>query len=117
MLLAPLQPPDIYRAISNISIRRDQVEALAERNKRLRVVCRRLNKARHEISQQVDLLCNDLVRAYQDMAQQLNVTQLATDYADCVRGQIEVEGILRSSMEWVLAKLGPINAAVYSPRR
>jgi DNA-binding response OmpR family regulator len=113
MLLAPFQPADLQRALT--SARASEVLRLAERNGRLRIVCRRLNKARHEISQQVDLLCNDLVRAYQEMAQQLNLTQLAADFSQALRNEIDVEGVLRRTMEWILRKLGPVNAAVYLP--
>jgi DNA-binding NarL/FixJ family response regulator len=115
MLLAPVGLADVQRALGAVAAKGRDQEKLAQRNERLRTVCRRLNKARHEIKQQVDLLCNDLVRAYQDMAQQLNFTQLAADYAQFVRGEIEVEGLLRRTMEWVLRKLGPVNAAVYLP--
>ena len=69
----------------------------------------------HEISQQVDLLCNDLVRAYQDMAQQLNMTQTAAEYGQTLANELDVEGVLRRTMEWVLRKLGPVNAAIYVP--
>jgi DNA-binding response OmpR family regulator len=115
MLLAPLGPEEVRQALAGAVRRRGEVHKLAERNVRLRVVCRRLNKARREISQQVDLLCNDLVRAYQEMAQQLNVSQLSAEYLETVKSELEVEGILRKTMEWVLRKLGPVNAAVYLP--
>ncbi len=115
MIQAPLHAQDIQSVLANLAVRKGEVDRLAQRNERLRVVCRRLNKARHEISQQVDLLCNDLVRAYQEMAQQLNLTQLASEFSDFVRGETEVEGILRRTMEWILRKLGPVNAAVYLP--
>jgi response regulator of citrate/malate metabolism len=113
MLIAPFQPADLQRSLAGIFSRRGQLEQLTHRNRRLRQVCKQLNKARHEISQQVDLLCNDLVRAYQEMAQQLNLTQMTVDYCQAAGNEIEVEGLLRKTMEWVLQKLGPINAAVY----
>jgi DNA-binding NarL/FixJ family response regulator len=115
LLAAPADPADVQRALAALVARRGDIDRLEKRNARLRTACRRLNKARHEISQQVDLLCNDLVRAYQDMAQQLNVTQTAADYAQAVQGEFEIEGILRRTMEWLLQKLGPVNAAVYLP--
>jgi DNA-binding response OmpR family regulator len=116
MLLTPVQPQDLKRSLDSVLKQRDPssgVEKLTRRNVRLRSVCKQLNKARHEIRQQVDLLCNDLVRAYQDMAHQLNTTQLAVDYANMVANEIEVEAILRKTMEWILGKLGPVNAAIY----
>lgn len=115
LLTSPVQVEELKRALGTLDARRAEVDRLSQRNERLRVVCRRLNKARHEIGQQVDLLCNDLVRAYQELAQQLNVTQVAADFAGAVKNEIEIEGILRRTMEWVLAKLGPVNAAVYLP--
>jgi response regulator of citrate/malate metabolism len=115
MLIAPLQAADVERSFDGIAERRARIEKLTKRNVRLRQVCKQLNRARHDISQQVDLLCNDLVRAYQEMAQQLNVTQLAGEYAQMLDDEIEVEGLLRRTMEWILQKVGPINAAVYLP--
>ena len=115
MIMAPLQPADVQRSLNGVAERRSQVERLTKRNARLRQVCKQLNKARHEIGQQVDLLCNDLVRAYQEMAQQLNVTQVTAEFCHALDEEIEVEGILRKTMEWVLKKIGPINAAVYLP--
>ena len=115
MLVGPLTVEEVQRTLDNVRSRHADTQRLVERNHRLRHVCKRLNKARHEISQQVDLLCNDLVRAYQEMAQQLNHTQITTEFADLLSHELEVEGILRRTMEWILKKLGPINAAVYLP--
>ncbi len=115
MIVGPVTVEEVQRSVEEVAHKRHGVERLLARNVRLRQTCRRLNKARHEISQQVDLLCNDLVRAYQEMAQQLNFTQVTTEYAAMVEDELEVEGVLRKTMEWVLKKLGPINAAVYLP--
>ena len=115
MLLAPFGQADVKRALENLAMRQSKSDRAAQRHQRLRDVCRRLNKARHEISQQVDLLCNDLVRAYQEMAQQLNLTQTAAEFAQALQRELDVEGVLRKTMEWILMKLGPLNAAIYLP--
>jgi DNA-binding response OmpR family regulator len=115
MLLAPFSPRDIEQALAASADRRRDARRRWQRHERLRTVCRRLNKARHEIGQQVDLLCNDLVRAYQDMAQQLNITQTAADFAQYLADELDVEGVLRRTMEWILKRLGPVNAAIYLP--
>jgi len=115
MLLSPFGQADVKKALENLAARRMKSDRQAQRHQRLRDVCRRLNKARHEISQQVDLLCNDLVRAYQEMAQQLNLTQTAAEFAHALQRELDVEGVLRKTMEWILMKLGPLNAAIYLP--
>ena len=56
-----------------------------------------------------------LVRAYQEMAQQLNLTQTAAEFAHALQRELDVEGVLRKTMEWILMKLGPLNAAIYLP--
>jgi DNA-binding response OmpR family regulator len=115
MLLAPFAPRDFELALRAAAERRQEALRRQQRQDRLRVTCKKLNKARHEISQQVDLLCNDLVRAYQDMAQQLHVTQNAAAFGQALAGELDVEGVLRRTMEWLLQKLGPVNAAIYLP--
>jgi DNA-binding response OmpR family regulator len=115
ILLAPFAPRDLDAILAASAGRRQESRRRLHRQIRLRDVCRRLNKARHEISRQVDLLCNDLVRAYQDMAQELNVTQNAAEFAQSMAGELDVEGVLRRTMEWILKKLGPVNAAIYLP--
>ena len=115
ILFAPVKVEEARQVIAG-SLRKTSVQAQQNaRHHRLRTVCKRLNKARHEISQQVDLLCNDLVRAYQDLAQQLNQTQAIADFASALEGHRGLEGLMRATMEWVLKKLGPVNAAVYLP--
>jgi DNA-binding response OmpR family regulator len=115
MLLAPYAACDIQQILIAAAVRRQDMQRRMQRHERLRGTCRRLNKARHEISQQVDILCNDLVRAYQDMAQQLNLTQNAAEFAQLLAGELDVEGVLRRTMEWLLKKLGPVNAAIFLP--
>jgi DNA-binding response OmpR family regulator len=44
----------------------------ADRVARLRKLCHRLNDARLDVSRQVDVLCHDLVDAYQELATQLH---------------------------------------------
>lgn len=115
LLVAPFTASDLTGCLERLKTQRALVQKLQQRNARLRHVCKRLNTARHEISQQVDLLCNDLVKAYQDIAQQLNYTQITGEYEQAVQDELEVEGLLRRTMEWLLKKLGPVNAAIYLP--
>lgn len=115
MLQGKLDPQEVKVCLDRVIERRDQRDQAAARNQRLRVVCRSLNKARHEISQQVNLLCHDLVRAYQELAEQLNQTQVSGEFSSLVGQEVEIESVMRRSMEWLLKKLGPVNAAVYLP--
>jgi len=115
LIVAPMDPSAVQACLSRAQARSHQNNQLRWRNARLRSVCKQLNKARHEISQQVDLLCHDLVKAYQDLAEQLNQTQVCSEFADALRAESGMEGLLRRTLEWLLKKNGPVNAAVFLP--
>jgi DNA-binding response OmpR family regulator len=85
------------------------------RIQRLRRVCKKLNQARHEVAQQVDILCNDLVTAYQDLASQMQSAVQTSEYAGLVRNELDLESLLRRTLEYLLQKAGPTNAAIFLP--
>lgn len=115
MLIQPVDQQSIHTCLNNIMERRTQKQRTEKRQQRLRQACRQLSKARKEIGAQVDLLCHDLVKAYQDMAQQLNQTQLAGDFLSSLGADLDMEAIMRGTMQYMLKKAGPVNAAVFLP--
>lgn len=86
-----------------------------ERIERLTRVCRQLNSARHEITRQVSGLCGDLANAYQDLSDQVILLSTASEFNSLIRQELDVESLLRTALEFVLAKTGPTNAAVFLP--
>jgi len=82
---------------------------------RLRQVCRKLKGARHDVTHQVDSLCNELVNAYQELADQITEVTTVTEFAAVIRQELDVEELLRSTLEYMLRRFGAMNAAVYLP--
>lgn len=119
MIFEPISADALRGTVDRIVSQRSSRHRLVWRNQRLRVVCRQLNKARHEIGQQVDLLCNDLVKAYQNLAEQFSQTQTVAQNSDeltsALGDDLEIERLLRKTLELVLRKLGPMNAAIFLP--
>ncbi len=101
----------VRRAIDRSSKARDR-EARIER---LRKVCKRLNDARHEVTRQVGALCNDLVEAYQELTDRVANVSFASEFNSLIRQELDIESLLRTALEFVLAKVGPTNAAVFLP--
>jgi len=62
LLVGPVNVEAVRECLARAAERRAQRGRLVSRNVRLRSVCKQLNRARHEISQQVNLLCHDLVK-------------------------------------------------------
>jgi len=86
-----------------------------ERLLKLKKVCRELNIARTEISKQVDGLCDDLVNAYHDIAEQMNEVAMSSEFRTLLKQELDVEDLLRTTLEYLLTKTGPTNAAVFLP--
>lgn len=77
--------------------------------------CDKLTKAHQDVSRQVDVLCNDLVHAYHDLASQMHETVQNNDFLSYVGNELDLEYILRRTLEYVLEKAGPTNAALFLP--
>jgi len=111
----PINANDLNERLG-AALRKVRADRKRERKiERLQTICRRLNKARREVSDQVDDLCSDLVVAYQELADQVGHVTLASEFGATVRQELDIESLLRTVLESMLAKTGPTNAAVFLP--
>jgi len=102
-----------------------RIEAACERAKRqrerearvarLRRLCHQLNSARKEVSGHVGELCNDLVEAYRELSDQFEDVSVSAELSSMLRQELDVESLLRTLLEYTLAKVGSTNAAVFLP--
>jgi DNA-binding response OmpR family regulator len=106
---------ELRRSVATAARRTRARRRSVERVERLRRVCRRLNDARQGVTDQVGSLCDDLVNAYQELADQMNQVSLASEFGSLIRQELDIEELLRTVLEFVLAKIGPTNAAVFLP--
>jgi len=84
-------------------------------HEKLRRLCKRLNRVRREVTHQVDILCNDLVSAYQELAGQMQQAIQSSEYQAQLRDELDLETVIRRSLEYILEKAGPTNAAIFLP--
>lgn len=114
-LHVPVKDDEFIERIE-VALRRSRVDQQREKRlARLKQICRQLNIARKDISEQVDLLCHDLVNAYSDMNEQLNEVAMASEFRTLLRQELDIEDLLRTALEYLLTKTGPTNAAVFLP--
>jgi len=85
------------------------------RLRRLRRLCKKLNQARLDVSRQVDILCTDLVTAYQELAHQVADAALPDELAAELGNDLDLETVLKRTLEHLLSKIGPTNAAIFMP--
>jgi len=114
-LIRPVSPEALARSV-NAGVERARKSRERERRvERLRRLCRKLNNARHEVTQRVDDLCGDLVDAYHGFAEQMEHVSLAGEFGSLIRQELDVESLLRTTLEFMLTRTGPTNAAVFLP--
>jgi DNA-binding response OmpR family regulator len=101
----------VRTALSRVRVAREREDRL----ERLTRTCRQLNEARSEITRQVSGLCGDLASAYQDLSDQVTLLSTASEFNSLIRQELDVESLLRTALEFILAKTGPTNAAVFLP--
>lgn len=80
---------------------------------RLKTAVRELNKARHTVSQKVDILCNDLVQAYGEIASQFHDVRLGESFRKTVESAHDLEQMLCHTMDWLLKEAGYSNIAIW----
>ena len=114
-----LDPRD---AADAATLRRRTGSALArcrEENKvdrrlaRLRSAVRKLNGARREVGQKVDVLCTDLVGAYGELSKKLDAVRQRQEATKLFDDATDLEQLLCHLMDYLLRRLGHCNIAVY----
>ncbi|MFG0260683.1 MAG: response regulator [Phycisphaerales bacterium JB041] len=57
----------------------------------------------------------DLLAAYQDLEAKMANVGLVAEFNSLIRQELDLESLLRTVLEFVLAKVGPTNAAIFLP--
>ena len=115
LLVKPLDPGEVGARIKQAAQRYRTRNRERRRVVRLRRSCRRLNRMRLDVKRQVDTLCRDLVLAYQELAVQMSRVVQCSEYASLVREELDLEGLLRKTLEFLLGRAGPTNVAIFLP--
>lgn len=115
VLLKPLKNRELAERVQEAAARHEWRRREQRRVRRLRRTCRRLGQLRSEVTDQVDVLCKDLVTAYQELAEQMQRTIQATEFSAVVRKELDIGQLLRKTLEFILNTAGPTNAAIFLP--
>ncbi|MDP6601123.1 MAG: hypothetical protein QGH76_02370 [Phycisphaerales bacterium] len=102
-------PERMEQIMARVRAHRERESQLEE----LTDTCEQLTTARDEMSDQVDVLCGDLASAYRTMREQMSDVAMSSEFKALISQELDVEDMLRTSLEYILKKLGPTNAVVY----
>ena len=106
---------DLAGRIEEAVVQSRSEEEHEQRMARLRNMCKELNVARLEVSDQVESLCDELASAYRHVADKVSDATMVTEFRTLISQELDVEDMLRTSLEYLLTKTGPTNAAVFLP--
>lgn len=96
------------------AVRRQNLAARNDRRiLRLKDAVRRLNQSRKVVSKKVDLLCNDLISAYGELARQVEDLRNQESFRKLLDSSKDLEQMLCHAMDWLLRHAGYCNLAVW----
>jgi transcriptional regulator with GAF, ATPase, and Fis domain len=67
------------------------------RNKRLRLLIKKLNKDRKKQGQKIDILCNDLIAAQRDFLKKLKTLTFAANFYESIIGTTDLNNLLQTA--------------------
>lgn len=79
------------------------------RNKRLRLLTKKLNKERKKQAKQIDILCHDLIAAQRDFIQRLKTISFIANFYKSTIGSTELNQLLQTAAELMREQVGEIN--------
>lgn len=89
--------------------------AHADRVDQLERACEKLDGARREMAQHTQDLFDEVLGACDTMEDDLSAASMAGEFGALVGQELDVESLLRTTLEYMLTKTGPTNAAVFLP--
>jgi len=89
--------------------RRDQRVA------RLKGICRKLSDGRGEIVREAQQAAGHMAEALEDVRERIDEAAIVGEFRGLISQELDVEDLLRTSMQYLLTKTGATNAAVFLP--
>ncbi|GEM_PF-1356249 len=87
----------------------------AGKARELRETSKQLATLQDELEKQVGAVAGQLAGSFRDVAVQLKYVAIATELETLLRQELEVEALLRTTLEFLLRKVGAVNAAIFMP--
>ncbi len=85
------------------------------RLRRLERICHVLGRSRADEAAEVDSLCKELEAACSELDAHAGTLRLASEFRAVIDQELDIEKLLRATLEFMLRRTGPTNAAVYLP--
>ena len=84
-----------------------------QRNKRLRLLIRKLNRERKGQAKKLDILCDDLIAAQRDFIKRLNTISFTADFCESIIGASDLNMLLYTASKLIKEKIADANVSFF----
>jgi len=84
-----------------------------QRYKRLRLLIKKLNKARRKQAQKIDILCNDLIAAQREFIRRLGTISFVATFCESIVGTTDLDGLLATAVRLIKTEIGQTNITFF----
>jgi hypothetical protein len=106
---------DLGVVVSRLRKRVREVREQTRRLGRLRRRCSKLEASRRELLRQISGLADGVATTYRDVAKEMKLTSMSAEFETIIRQDLDIETLLRTTLEFSLRKLGSTNGAIFLP--
>ena len=108
LMTKPLDVDRLRQTVQGQLNRRDRIERLSRRNRRLRTIARDLNRDRNLIRGQLDSTCADLTCAYRNLNSQLSMQQAVINYQSSMVAARTDDDVFAAMFRAFATRTGPL---------
>lgn len=84
-----------------------------QRYRRLRLLTKKLNKARRKQAQKIDILCNDLIAAQREFIRRLGTISFVATFCESIVGITDLDGLLATAVRLIKTEIGQTNITFF----
>ncbi len=118
LLAVPIAEAELLAAVISAVDKARTDRRRTEKSDHLKSLCKKLHNSQQQMASNVDALSSDLIDAYEDLSSESMMDEHDSEpatFAGQIANDLDIESLLRKSLEHMLALTGPTNAAVFLP--
>ena len=109
----PCASGDIVERLQSLAMLKCESSTSQTQMEGLKGLCRRLSESNRELSRRFAELEHELASCQDDVDAQLDVASTVSAFQALLSQELGIEGVLQTSLEFILGKTGPTNAAIF----
>ena len=115
LIARPIDPIEAIASVRHAAQLAQHDRERDDRLRRLERLCHVLGRSRATEAAHVNALCHELETTCDELDAHVQTLRLESEFRAVIEQELDIEALLRATLEHMLRKTGPTNAAVYLP--